>query len=86
MLATTTSMQMAPIKDSQNAYLSIGAIVVRPVEISTPSINAEGTFLIIRNTATIEVRATGAIVREADQDTAIVGSEGPGFVTIELIY
>ena len=86
LVAATTSLETVPQEGHQEASLGVTANVVRPVEITGPLTDAADPVIVVRNTAAVEVRATGASVTRADPDTTVVTSDGTGVVAITLIF
>ncbi|HEU5285834.1 MAG TPA: hypothetical protein VFU20_04900 [Sphingomicrobium sp.] len=68
------------------AALSVTATVVRPVQISAPAVDSQGSVVTIRNTAGIEVRAEGATVRRIGPETVTVTGDGTGSMAIIIVY
>lgn len=71
---------------SPEAPLGVTATVVRPVEIAASFAPDGDRVIVLRNTAAVEVEATGASVARQDPDTTIVTSDGTAVTAITLIY
>ncbi len=84
MLAATASFE--PAREAPSASLGVTATVVRPVEISPPSIDSGGAVVTIRNTLDVEVLVAGASADTSDPDTTILTGDGAGPVVITLVY
>ena len=84
-MLTMTFALLAAAASSETS-LGVTATVVRPVEIAVASTEAADGPIVLRNTAAVEVQASGASVTQADADTTLVTSDGTGAVTITLVY
>lgn len=69
-----------------SAALGVTATVIRPVEISSPSVRSERALVTIRNVVGVEVLATGARIDTSDPGTAILTGEGAEPMDITLVY
>lgn len=85
-LAATAPAQPLVQAGRHDTSLGVTATVVRPIEISIPSIRAEGAVVTVSNTVDVDVSAVGATVDQADPDTAIVTGDGARSMTITIIY
>ena len=84
MLAATMSFEPSP--EAASASLGVSATVIRPVEISSPSIRSDGALVTIRNTMDVEVLVVGARADTSDPDTAVLTADGAAPMVITLVY
>jgi hypothetical protein len=82
----TTLAALLAATASPETSLGVTATVIRPVEIAAPTAEAKDGVILLRNTAAIEVEASGATVARPDADTVLVTSDGTGPVAITLIF
>lgn len=68
------------------AALAVTATVIRPVQVSAPAVDSNGSVVTIRNTAGIAVLAEGAALRQSELETVTVTGGRAGAVTITIVY
>ena len=71
---------------SREAPLAVTATVIRPVEIASPAITADGAVLTIRNTLGVEVRAAGAAIDHPQPDTVTVTADPSRAIEITIVH
>lgn len=86
LLAAISSVGTFAEAGSSETSLSVSATVVRPVDISSPVINAEGAVVIVKNAATVEMQVVGGTVTQLDQDTSIITGDRSGSMAITIVY
>ena len=84
MLAATASFELPG--EAASASLGVTATVIRPVEISSPSIRSDGAVVTLRNTIGVEVQATGATPDRSDPNATILTGDGAAAIAITLVY